>query len=90
MTNTKTTQILRYQAIFDPCEEGGFSVTVPKLPGLVTEGDTYEQAMKNTKDAINGYLLVLRDAKEPIPETDDTSFSTPIDVSYDSKGVAYI
>ena len=37
-------KILRYNAVFDPCEEGGFTVTVPKLPGLVTEGDTFEEA----------------------------------------------
>jgi len=90
MANTKTTQILRYQAIFDPCEEGGFTVTVPKLPGLVTEGDTYEEALHNAKDAIKGYLQVLRDAGELLPETDAVSFSAPIDVSFSSRGVAYI
>ena len=35
--------VLKYNAVFEPCEEGGFTVTVPKLPGLVTEGDTFEK-----------------------------------------------
>lgn len=39
-----------YPAIFDPCEEGGYSVTFPDLPGCITEGDTVEEALKQ-----NGY-----------------------------------
>lgn len=64
-------RVLRYNAVFDPCEEGGFTVTVPKLPGLVTEGDTFEEAMKMVKDAIRGYVKVLQKAGEEIPEPDE-------------------
>lgn len=70
---------MRYNAVFEPCEEGGFAVTVPKLPGLVTEGDTYEEALENVKDAVKGYLLILDEANEEIPEPDDKSFTTPVD-----------
>jgi len=59
---------LRYNAIFEPCEEGGFVVTVPKLPGVVTEGDTFEEAVDNVRDAIDGYIKVLQEAGEEIPE----------------------
>lgn len=55
-------KVLRYNAVFDPCEEGGFTVTVPKLPGLVTEGDSFEQAVAMVKDAIKGYIRVLQEA----------------------------
>ena len=72
--------VLRYNAVFDPAEEGGFTVTVPKLPGLVTEGDSFEEAVEMARDAIKGYLEVLREAGEEIPEADERSFATPIDV----------
>ncbi len=38
--------------IFDPQPEGGFTVTSPLLPELVTEGDTFEDALENVKDAL--------------------------------------
>jgi antitoxin HicB len=72
-------KVLRYNAVFEPCEEGGFSVTVPNLPGLITEGDTYEEALENVRDAVKGYLQVLDQAGEEIPDTDDKTFTTPID-----------
>jgi len=74
--------ILRYTALFDPAEEGGYVVTVPKLAGLVTEGDTFEEAVVMTKDAIKGYLEVLQEHGESIPEPDIASFTAPIDVSF--------
>jgi len=73
---------LRYNAIFEPCEEGGFVVTVPKLPGVVTEGNSFEDAMDNAKDAINGYLMVLQEAKEEIPEPDHDSFTASVDINF--------
>ena len=73
--------VLKYTAVFDPCEEGGFTVTVPKLPGLVTEGDTFEEALDNVRDAINGYLLMLQEDGEGIPDPDTQSFTTPVEVN---------
>ncbi len=73
-------KVLRYNAIFEPAEEGGFVVTVPKLPGLVTEGDTFEEAMEMVKDAITGYLQVLQEQKEKIPEPDDKNITALVDV----------
>jgi len=74
-------EVLRYNALFEPAEEGGYVVTIPKLPGLVTEGDTFEEAMDMAKDAIIGYLKVLKEAGEEIPEPDEGSFTAPIDIS---------
>jgi len=79
-------KILRYSAIFEPCEEGGFTVTVPKLPGVVTEGDTFEEAKSNVEDAIKGYLEILSDAGESIPEPDSHSFSAIIDIKFPRGG----
>lgn len=79
----KTSQsLLRYTALFEPAEEGGYVVTVPKLAGLVTEGDTFEEAVVMAKDAIKGYLEVLQEHGESIPESDDASFTAPIDVAF--------
>ncbi len=77
-----TQSVLRYTAVFEPAEEGGFVVSVPKLPGLVTEGDTFEEAVAMAQDAIKGYIEVLRDENNPIPGSDASSFTAPIDVSF--------
>ena len=57
----------QYTAVFEPAPEGGFVVTVPALPGLVTEGDTMEEARTMVKDAIRGYLESLVQHGEEIP-----------------------
>lgn len=48
-----------FTVLFEPAEEGGYVVKCPALPGLVTEGDTLEEARENAKDAIQGYLESL-------------------------------
>ena len=58
-----------YTLILEPdLEEGGYVVTVPALPGFVTQGDTYEEAIAMAKDAIAGDIESLKLAGEPIPE----------------------
>jgi len=86
--NKMTTQVLRYNAVFESCDEGGFTVTVPKLPGLVTEGDTYEKALVNVQDAIAGYLQIMNEAGENLPDPDEKVFSTPVDLRFTGTGFA--
>lgn len=50
--------IYQYEAIFDP-NGAGYTVTVPKLPGLVTEGSSMREAREMVKDAIRCYLGAL-------------------------------
>lgn len=57
-----------YKVIFEPQEEGGYTVTVPSLPGCISEGDTYEEALANIKEAIALYLESLQADGLPIPE----------------------
>jgi antitoxin HicB len=57
----------QYTAVFEPAEEGGYVVTVPALPGLVTEGDTLEEARARVRDAIRGYIESLIKHGEEIP-----------------------
>jgi antitoxin HicB len=56
-----------YTVLFEPAEEGGFVVTCPALPGLVTEGDTMEEARAMAQDAIRAYIESLRKDHLPPP-----------------------
>lgn len=65
-------KILNYTAIFKPAEEGGgYVVTVPKLYGLTTEGNTLSQAKEMTRDAIKIYIenLISQGKSVPIENT---------------------
>ena len=55
-----------YTVIFDQGDDG-YTVTVPALPGLVTEGRTLDEARAMALDAIRCYLESLRKDGEPIP-----------------------
>lgn len=50
-------KLLEFEVVFEPdVEDGGYTVTVPKLPGLVTQGDTLTEARYMAKDAIRCYM----------------------------------
>jgi antitoxin HicB len=53
---------------FQPEPEGGYTVTVPALPGCLTYGESFEEALTMIDDAISGWLAVARDEGFPIPE----------------------
>ena len=52
--------------------EGGYLVTVPALPGCITQGDNIEQAIEMAKDAIELYIEELKFRGEPIPDDSNT------------------
>lgn len=59
----------RYTIILHPDEEeGGYTVTVPALPGCVTQGETLEEAIAMAKDAIRLYIESLMAEGQPVPE----------------------
>ena len=60
-------KVYSYTVLFEPAEEGGYVVTVPALPGCVTQGETLEEAREMAKDAILGYLESLKQDGLPIP-----------------------
>jgi antitoxin HicB len=60
-------KILNFTVIMTPDETGGYDVTYPALPGLVTEGDTLEEAHEMAADTIRGYVESLQKDGEPIP-----------------------
>lgn len=49
-------------------EAGGYTAVVPALPGCVGEGDTLEETFAMIKDAATGYLAVLVEGGEDMPE----------------------
>lgn len=53
-------KILNFTVIMTPDETGGYVVTCPALPGLVTEGDTLEEARETAADAIRGCMESMR------------------------------
>src|SRR3979490_1135965 len=62
-----TKRVHQCTAFFEANERGGYTVGVPSLPGLVTEGKNMEHARSVAKDAIRCYIGGLKKAKEPIP-----------------------
>jgi predicted RNase H-like HicB family nuclease len=62
---------LSYRIILRPEPEGGYTVTVPSLPGCITYGKTLEEAKKMALDAIKAYLESLKKHDEPIIDDSD-------------------
>ena len=55
--------------VFSPQPEGGFTVTSPVLPELVTEGDTLDEAYANVSDALAAVLELYAEQGRPLPES---------------------
>jgi antitoxin HicB len=72
-----------YNIILRPEPEGGFTATVPALPGCVTYGRTLAEARKMSRDAITGYIESLRKHNGSIP-TDAETLVTSLDLEYAS------
>jgi len=52
---------MKLQIVFEPSDDGGYTVTVPVLPGCISEGDSREDALANIKEAIELYLESAED-----------------------------
>ena len=59
-----------YTFVFAPEPEGGYTVTCPALPGLVTYGETLGEATTMARDAMEGLIEVMVEYGEAIPESD--------------------
>lgn len=81
MSKKISQKILKYTAIFEPAEEGGYVVSVPALSGCTTQGETFEEAVYMIKDAIQLYLSVLKDTGEEIPQEKGDVVVTKVEVS---------
>ena len=71
---------MKFQVILEPSEDLGFTVYVPSLPGCISEGDSFEEALENIQEAIELYIESLRAHGDPIPEEDVFVKSMPVTV----------
>jgi antitoxin HicB len=60
--------IFKVPLVLSPQPEGGFTVTSPLLPELVTEGDTIEEALDNVRDALEATIEAYQDLGRPLPK----------------------
>ena len=63
---------LTYRIILRPELEGGYTVTVPALPGCVTYGSTLEEANAIAPNAVRAYLESMRKHAEPVIDDSGT------------------
>jgi len=72
----------KYTIILEPDpEQGGYTVTVPALPGVVTQGDTLEGCIERAKEAIALHIQGLIADGEPVPEETERPQMLTIDVA---------
>ena len=76
----KITKVFTYTVILEKAKEGGYIAFVPLLPGCATQGETFEEATENIKDAIQGYIAVLREDREPVPIENEEHISATVAV----------
>lgn len=56
-----------FSVVLEPQEGGGYTVLVPALPEVVTEGETEQEALSNAQEAIRAILAFRRDQGLAIP-----------------------
>ncbi len=54
---------MKIKVVVHEAEEGGFGAEVPAIPGCATQGDTWDELMKNVHEAVEGCLSV--EVQEP-------------------------
>lgn len=63
-------EINTYKVILNHEPEGGYTVTVPVLPGCITYGKTVDDAISMAKEAIELYIESLVEHNEPVPDSE--------------------
>ncbi len=74
-------KILEYDVVFEEQPDKGYTVTVPSLPGCISEGDTFELAKENITDAIKLFLEDLKADGEEIPIRNSNIFVGQVSIS---------
>jgi predicted RNase H-like HicB family nuclease len=67
--------------LYPDLEEGGYTVTVPALPGCITQGETLEEAIAMAKDAIRLHIESLIADGEPVPEEHEHPQAIIVDIA---------
>ena len=66
---------MRYTVLLEPEDDGGFIVSVPALPGCISQGDTREEALENIREAVALYVEDCREAGDPVPTETGKEFA---------------
>ena len=61
--------IVRIPLVLEPQPEGGYTVTSPLLPELVTEGDAVEEALAHVDDAFVAVAEIYEDRRQLLPQS---------------------
>ncbi len=72
-------KLLNYRVLFRKEPEGGYTVTVPSLPGCITYGENIDNAVEMVREAIELYVTELKERGEEVP-TDDGTFEYTLTV----------
>ena len=67
-----------FYAVFEQEQDGGFSVSVPALPGCFSQGDTFEEAVNNIEEAIALYLETMQELSPDWKWTPHPTFIAPV------------
>lgn len=78
----KKLKVHEYNAVFQAEEDGGYSVWIPALPGCASQGDTFEAATENIKEAIGLYLEDTPNSVKAQDEKGLRQFLVPIQYNY--------
>jgi antitoxin HicB len=65
---------MRYTVLLEREEDGGYVVSVPALPGCVSQGDTRPQALANIREAMELYIEDCREAGDQVPTEANKEF----------------
>ncbi|MBV6396399.1 MAG: hypothetical protein HFACDABA_01997 [Anaerolineales bacterium] len=60
-------QVYKLPLVLEPQPEGGYVVTCPLLPELITEGDSVLEALNNANDALAAIVEALKELGQPLP-----------------------
>lgn len=63
---------LTFRIVLRPEPEGGFTVSVPSLPGCITHGDTIDDALRMAEDAIRAYIASMKKHGEHVIDDSKT------------------
>ncbi len=72
---------ITYKLLIKKEPEGTYTVTVPSLPGCITYGETIEHAIEMAKEAIEIYVVELKERGEEIPN-DNNTFEYSVNVQF--------
>lgn len=74
----------RYSVVLTPQPEGGYTVTSPDMPDLVTEGESREEALAMAHDCAEGLILTYLDFGDEIPDEGGHAEVATIEVDLDA------